>query len=171
MPEANCAIRYSSKAIIFAKRSLIRPGGHWWAVKAYPILSDSHFSQKSFIQGPRVSLNQEFQQNVAMFVYMYSGNFILSNTMRPKFLWSNFEIFHFPAIWGGILWVWIRSKLEFLLITGEIVLAKIFQFLNQCFVRLRFWKKCLKFMKPTCWINSCFAGDTFLRPKLCKTLI
>ena len=121
MPEANCAIRYSSKAIIFAKRSLIRPGGHWWAVKAYPIFSDSHFSQKSFIQGPRVSLNQEFQQYVAMFVYMYSGNFILSNTMRPNFLWSNFRIFHFLSIWGGILWVIIRSKLEFFFITGEIV--------------------------------------------------
>ena len=32
-------------------------------------------------------------------------------------------------------------------------------------------EKCLEFTKPTCWINSCFAGDAFLRPKSCKTLI
>ena len=49
--------------------------------------------------------------------------------------------------------------------------AKIFKFLNQCFARLRCWKKCLKFTKPICWINSCFAGDSFLRPKSFKTLI
>ena len=49
--------------------------------------------------------------------------------------------------------------------------TKISKFLNQCFARLRWWKKCLEFTKPTCWINSCFVGDTFLRPKLCKTLI
>ena len=113
MPEANCAIRYSSKAIIFAKRSLIRPGGHWWAVKAYPIFSDSHFSLKSFIQGPRVSLNQEFWQNVAfMFVYVYSGNFIL-NTMRPNFLWINFGIFIFPLFEEEYFELWIRPKLYF----------------------------------------------------------
>ena len=50
-------------------------------------------------------------------------------------------------------------------------LTQIFKFLNQCFARLRCWKKCLEFTKPTCWIFSCFAGDTFLRPKSCKTLI
>ena len=49
--------------------------------------------------------------------------------------------------------------------------SKIFKFLNQCFARLRCLKKCLKFTKPTCWINSCFAGETFLKPKSCKTLI
>ena len=38
--------------------------------------------------------------------------------------------------------------------------SKIFKFLNQCFARLQCWKKCLKFTKPTCWINSCFTGDT-----------
>ena len=48
---------------------------------------------------------------------------------------------------------------------------KIFKFLNQCFTQLRCWKKCLTFTKPTCWIYSCFAGDTFLRLKSCKTLI
>ena len=48
---------------------------------------------------------------------------------------------------------------------------KILKFLNQCFAQLRCWKKCLKFTKPTCWINSCFAGDTFLKPNSCKTLI
>ena len=46
-----------------------------------------------------------------------------------------------------------------------------FKFLYQCFARLRCWKKFLKFTKPTCWINSCFAGDTFLKLKACKTLI
>ena len=51
------------------------------------------------------------------------------------------------------------------------IFPKLFKFLNQCFARLQCWKKCLEFTKPTCWINSCFAGDTFLRPKLCKTLI
>ena len=45
--------------------------------------------------------------------------------------------------------------------------AKIFKFLNQCFARLRCWKKCLEFTKPTCF----FAGDTFLRLKSWKTLI
>ena len=49
--------------------------------------------------------------------------------------------------------------------------GKIFKFLNQCFERLQCWEKCLKITKPTCWINSCFAWDTFLRPKSCKTLI
>ena len=49
--------------------------------------------------------------------------------------------------------------------------VKIFKFLNQCFARLRCWKKCLRFTKPTCWINCYFAGDTFLKPKSCKTLI
>ena len=28
-----------------------------------------------------------------------------------------------------------------------------FKFLNQCFARLRCWKKCLEFTKPTCWIH------------------
>ena len=50
-------------------------------------------------------------------------------------------------------------------------LSKIFKFLYQCFARLRCWKKCPGFTKPTCWINSCFAEDTFLKPKSCKTLI
>ena len=49
--------------------------------------------------------------------------------------------------------------------------TKMFEFLNQCFAQLWWWKKCFEFTKPTCWINSCFAGDTFLRPKSCKTLI
>ena len=42
-----------------------------------------------------------------------------------------------------------------------IMRTKLFKFLIQCFARLRFWKKRLKFTKPTCWINSCFAGDIF----------
>ena len=42
-------------------------------------------------------------------------------------------------------------------------IPKIFKFLNQCFARLRCLKKYLEITKPTCWINSCFAGDTFLR--------
>ena len=42
-------------------------------------------------------------------------------------------------------------------------ISKIFEFLDQFFARLQCWKKCFEFTKPT--------GDTFLRPKLRKTLI
>ena len=53
----------------------------------------------------------------------------------------------------------------------KLVASKIFKFLNQRFARLRCWKKCLEITRPTCGINSCLAGDTFLKPKSCKTLI
>ena len=35
--------------------------------------------------------------------------------------------------------------------------------LKSVFTRLWCWEKCLKITKPTCWIYSCFAWDTFLR--------
>ena len=51
------------------------------------------------------------------------------------------------------LWLELKKILK--------LFTKIFEFLNQCFEQLRCWKKCLEFTKPTCWVNSCFAGDTF----------
>ena len=62
------------------------------------------------------------------------------------------------------------KSFQHLVFQNSIFETKIFKFLNQCFAWLWHWKKCLKFTKPTCWINSCFSGDTFLRPKSCKTL-
>ena len=43
--------------------------------------------------------------------------------------------------------------------------SEIFKFINKCFAQLRYWKNCLAFTKPTCCINICFAGNTFLRLK------
>ena len=31
-------------------------------------------------------------------------------------------------------------------------------------------EKCLRFTKPSCWSYSCLTGDTFPKPKSCKTL-
>ena len=98
---------------------------------------------------------------------------------KGQLIWEeNFDVFKPNLSFFGIIskgQIISKGLLDFLEFSQKtkkpIRCSKIFKFLNHCFARLQCWKKCLEFMKPTCWINGSFAGDTFLRPKSCKTLI